>query len=182
MYTFPSKQLELLQNNYWSLNIHSVQNHLSESLWFAFSYRSACIYEENTSKYWWRFFLILQVFGTCQAQIYLYVRIITALIIIIPRTLWSPENEKEGPSFVPALKTVSFSFIPIEEIFLLFLRLIFPYRPLSIVQLKIFFLNRKAFWIFLPEHHAYSTRWINITNTKSAIQQCSNLANTNTAI
>ena len=40
----PSKQLELLQNNYWSLNIHSVQNHLSESLWFAFSYRSACIY------------------------------------------------------------------------------------------------------------------------------------------
>ena len=61
------------------------------------------------------FFLILHVFGTCQAQIYLYVRIITALIIIIPRTLWSPENEKEGPSFVPALKTVSFSFIPIEE-------------------------------------------------------------------
>lgn len=56
VYTFPSKQLELLQNNYWCLNIHSVQNHLSESLWFAFSYRSACIYEENTSKYWWRFF------------------------------------------------------------------------------------------------------------------------------
>ena len=56
MYTFPSKQLELLQNNYWCLNIHSVQNHLSESLWFAFSYRSACIYEENTSKYWWPFF------------------------------------------------------------------------------------------------------------------------------
>ena len=26
-----SKQLELLQNNYWCLNIHSVQNHLSES-------------------------------------------------------------------------------------------------------------------------------------------------------
>ena len=51
VYTFPSKQLELLQNNYWCLNIHSVQNHLSESLWFAFSYRSACIYEENTSKY-----------------------------------------------------------------------------------------------------------------------------------
>ena len=60
-------------------------------------------------------FLNSYVFGTSQAQIYLYVRIITALIIIIPRTLWSPENEKEGPSFVPALKTVSFSFIPIEE-------------------------------------------------------------------
>ena len=41
--------------------------------------------------------------------------IITALTIIIPRVLSSLENENEGPSFVPALKTVSFLSIPIEE-------------------------------------------------------------------
>ena len=57
----------------------------------------------------------LHVFGTFHAQIYIYVRIITALTIIIPRTPWSLENENEGPSFVPALKTVSFSSIRIEE-------------------------------------------------------------------
>ena len=48
-------------------------------------------------------------------DIYIYMRIITALTIIIPCALWSPENENEGPSFVPALKTVSFSSIPIKE-------------------------------------------------------------------
>ena len=55
------------------------------------------------------------VFGTFYAQIYIYVRVIIALTIIIPRTLWSLENGNEGPSFVPALKTVSFSSITIEE-------------------------------------------------------------------
>ena len=55
------------------------------------------------------------VFGTFYAQIYIYVRVIIALTIIIPRTLWSLENENEGPSFFPALKTVSFSSITIEE-------------------------------------------------------------------
>ena len=59
--------------------------------------------------------MILHVFGTFHAQIYICMRIITALTIIIPRALWSPENENEGPSFVPALKTVSFSSIPIKE-------------------------------------------------------------------
>lgn len=54
-------------------------------------------------------------FCTFHVQIYIYMRIITALTIIIPRALWSPENENEGPSFVPALKTVSFSSIPIKE-------------------------------------------------------------------
>ena len=58
--------------------------------------------------------MILHVFGTFHAQIYIYMRIITALTIIIPRALWSPENENEGPSFVPALKTVSFSSIPMK--------------------------------------------------------------------
>ena len=41
--------------------------------------------------------------------------IITTLTIIIPRVLLSLENKKEGPSFVPALKTVNFLSIPIEE-------------------------------------------------------------------
>ena len=58
--------------------------------------------------------MILHVFGTFHAQIYIYMRIITALIII-PCALWSPENENEGPSFVPALKIESFSSIPIKE-------------------------------------------------------------------
>ena len=59
--------------------------------------------------------MTLHVFGTFHAQIYIYMRIITALTIIIPCALWSPENENEGPSFVPALKIVSFSSIPIKE-------------------------------------------------------------------
>ena len=64
--------------------------------------------------------MTLHVFGTLHAQIYIaqiyiYMFVITTLTIIIPRVLLSLENKKEGPSFVPALKTVSFLSIPIEE-------------------------------------------------------------------
>ena len=64
--------------------------------------------------------MTLHVFGTLHAQryiaqIYIYMFIITTLTIIIPRVLLSLENKKEGPSFVPALKTVSFLSITIEE-------------------------------------------------------------------
>ena len=47
-----SKQLELLQNNYWCLNIHSVQNHLSESCGLLLAViLPASIYEANLSKH-----------------------------------------------------------------------------------------------------------------------------------
>ena len=119
VHTFPSKWLQLHQNNYWTnkgLIIHSVQNYLSKSSCFALSYRSASIHEASTSKFGWRFAWFFTFLALSMHRYILYVHIISALIIIIPRKLlWSLENENEGPSFVPALKTVSFSSIPSEE-------------------------------------------------------------------